>query len=574
MKYHNIISFICFITLIFSCNEDFLDRRPLDAVGQTDYFRTPEDLATYVNQFYNSASFPVVPSYGLDYDSDNAVSKNFNSILAGTRTLDGAGGISFSRVRSINYFFDNYHQVKEKHTLDEYKQYLGEAHFFRAISYFTLLQNWGDIQWFSSVQGTESEELYRNRDPRNFVADKIIADLDTAILYLQDAKTDGASRVNKWIALLMQSRVALYEGSWEKYHAGDPFGVDNPQPEKYFNKAAEAAAQVMESGLYEVYSTGNPDVDYYDLFSTHRDYSGNSEVLLWKKYDNELGKGESAFRTEPNFRGRTPNEHSITKELADYYLCEDGLPISVSPLFQGHESLASEATDRDPRFYQTIGVPGYPWVTNNAGEVTHYDALYNILNQGIEQNSPGGYVVRKGYDTREIYQVPQYEQTPEIIYRYGEVLLNFAEAKAELGNITQADLDKSINELRGRVGMPPLVLAEIATDPGWNFPDLSPIINEIRRERRVELAMEGFRFDDIMRWAAADELIVGKRPRGFRAAQVDENPYPVDDQGFLDPYRESLPGGYGFKPGRDYLNAIPKNQIELNPALEQNPGWQ
>ena len=119
-----------------------------------------------------------------------------------------------------------------------------------------------------------------------------------------------------------------------------------------------------------------------------------------------------------------------------------------------------------------------------------------------------------------------------------------------------------------------MVIGEIVEDPEWNFPDLSPLINEIRRERRVELALEGFRFDDIMRWAAADELLVGKRPRGFRAAQIDENPYPVDDQGFLDPYRESLPGGYGFKVERDYLNAIPKNQLELNPALQQNPGWQ
>lgn len=574
MKYFNIILLCSSFLMIFGCSEDFLDRRPLDRVGQSDYFQTPEDLETYINQFYNNASFPTVPSYGLDYDSDNAVAKNFNAILAGTRTLDGAGGIGFGRVRNINYFFDNYHSVKENHTLDEYRQYLGEAHFFRAISYYDLLQRWGDIQWFSSVQGTESDELYRNRDPRNFVADKIIADLDTAALYLQTAKTDGVTRINKWIALLMQSRVALYEGTWEKYHNGTPFGVANPQPEKYFNKAVEAASQVMESGLYELYSTGSPEVDYYDLFSTHRDYSGNSEVLFWKRFDNELGKGEAAFRTEVNFRGRTPNEHSVTKELADYYLSADGLPISVSPLFQGHQTLVDEATDRDPRFYQTIGVPGYPWVTTSAGEVTNYDALYNILNQGIEQNSPSGYVVRKGYDTREIYQVPQYEETPEIIYRYAEVLLNFAEAKAELGNITQADLDKSINKLRERVGMPPLVLGDIAIDPAWEFPDLSPIINEVRRERRVELALEGFRFDDIMRWAAADELIVGKRPRGFRAAQVDENPYPVDEEGFLDPYRESLPNGYGFKTNRDYLNAIPKNQMELNPNLVQNPGWQ
>ncbi len=165
------------------------------------------------------------------------------------------------------------------------------------------------------------------------------------------------------------------------------------------------------------------------------------------------------------------------------------------------------------------------------------------------------------------------KKLPGIIYRYGEVLLNFAEAKAELGTITQDDIDKSIKKLRDRVAMPNLILAAITADPKWDFPTLSPIINEVRRERRIELASEGLRFDDIMRWAAADELIVGKRPRGFKASQLATNPYPVDAEGFLDPYQQKLPAGYGFKIGRDYLNAIPKDQLLLNPELVQNPGW-
>jgi len=230
--------------------------------------------------------------------------------------------------------------------------------------------------------------------------------------------------------------------------------------------------------------------------------------------------------------------------------------------------------NRDPRFFQTFGMPGSPWVITSGGDVTNYDALYAMLNQGLEQYAPSGYVLRKGYDDRAIYQIPQYEETPGIIYRYGEVLLNFAEAKAELGTITQDDIDKSIKLLRDRVGMPNLILAAVTADPEWDFPTLSPIINEVRRERRIELAAEGFRFNDIMRWAAADELIVGKRPHGFKAAQLAVNPYPVGADGFLDPYQQKLPAGYGFKIGRDYLNAIPKDQLILNPALVQNPGWE
>ena len=574
MKNIKIITGVIVVLVLSACRKDFLDRRPLDEVGAFDYFKSVKDLETYLNQFYNTTSFPIVSEYGLDFNSDNAVATNFNATLAGTRTLDNAGAISFTAVRSVNYFFDNYKRIEGFAAFDDYKQYVGEAFFFRALIYFNLLKGWGDIQWFTSVPGTESPELLQQRDPRNVVADNIIKDLDSAASYLQAAKTDGASRINKWMALLIQSRVALYEGTWEKYHAGDPFGVANPQPEKYFNKAVEAATKVMESGVYSLYSTNSPATDYYDLFGKQRTYASNTEVMFWKKFDNGLGKGEAPFRREVNYRQRTPNEHSQTKELADSYLCTDGKPISVSPEFKGFTNIGLEMQNRDPRFFQTFGMPGSPWVITSGGDVTNYDALYAMLNQGLEQYAPSGYVLRKGYDSRQIYHIPQYEETPGIVYRYGEVLLNFAEAKAELGTITQDDIDKSIKKLRDRVGMPNLVLSSITTDPEWDFPTLSPVINEVRRERRVELAAEGFRFDDIMRWAAADELIVGKRPHGFKADQLAVNPYPVAADGFLDPYRQKLPAGYGFKIGRDYLNAIPKDQLLLNPALVQNPGWQ
>jgi hypothetical protein len=295
--------------------------------------------------------------------------------------------------------------------------------------------------------------------------------------------------------------------------------------------------------------------------------------MFWKKFDNGLGKGEAAFRREVNYMQGNPYEHSQTKELADSYLCIDGKPISSSPLFKGFANIGLEMQNRDPRFFQTFGMPGMPWRITTSGNVTDFSTLYAILNQGIQNYSPSGYVLRKGYDARELYQVPQYEETPGIVYRYAEVLLNFAEAKAELGTITQDDIDKSIKKLRDRVGMPNLILSDITVDPKWDFPTLSPIINEVRRERRIELASEGLRFDDIMRWAAADELIVGKRPHGFKASQLATNPYPVDGNGFLDPYQQKLPNGYGFKIGRDYLNAIPKDQLLLNPALVQNPGW-
>ena len=567
----NIKIVIGFIALIIfgACDEDFLDKRPLDKVGSVDFFKSPKDLEAYVNQFY---SFDAVTStWGSDYSTDNQISRDISTLLEGTNIIGNAVSPDFSQVRSINYFLDNYKRIEENAKLEAYQQYLGEAYFFRARIYFSLLSTYGAIQWYSNEVGTESEELYKPRDPRNVVADNIIADLDKAAMYLTADKTDGASRINKWMALLLQSRVALFEGTWEKYHNGTPFGVNNPDPDKYFNKVVEATTTIMNSGLYDLYSTGKPNSDYYHLFNL-RDYSSNKEVMFWRKYVPELGKGEPWHNWSKNYQMSMVDGHSVTKGMADSYLCTDGNPISGNPLFKGYTTLSDEMQNRDPRFYQSIAPPDAPWKVGD-GTTQNWSEVYDRLNSGTEYHSPSGYILRKSYNENLIYHAYNVEETPGIIYRYAEVLLNFAEAKAELGTITQNDINISIRKLRDRVGMPNLVLADITIDPEWDFPDLSSTLNEIRRERRVELLAEGFRLFDLRRWAAFDEVIVGKRPKGFLASQIGKNPYPVDEDGFLDPYQNIIPNGYAFKIDRDYLNAIPKSQLELNPNLEQNPGW-
>lgn len=556
-----------------ACNEDFLDRYPLDEISEVSYFTTPEDLKTYMNGFYSTSYFAKYPNHGADFDSDNQVGTNVNDRLQGTRVVATSGSIGFGWIRRVNYFFDNYKTVEEGYELADYQQYLGEAYFFRALSYYTMLQQYGDIQWITHELKTDSPELYDPRDSRDLVATNIIAALDSAAMYLTTDKTRGQGRVNKWIALLIQSRVALFEGTWQKYHANTPFGVPNAQPEKYLQKAAEAARELMDSGVYDIYSTGNPENDYYELFAL-QDYSNNPEIMFWREYDNELTRGASGFTNDRNHRMEFPNNNSITKELADSYLCIDGRPISTSPLFQGHSTLSEEMKNRDPRFYQNIATDDRVWRIHRDGTVEYWKEVYDKLNSNSAHNSPAGYINIKGYNPNMIYHVQQYEESPGIIFRYAEALLNYAEAKAELGTITQEDLDISIKKLRDRVGMPNLELSNIPHDPNWNFPDLSPLINEIRRERRVELATEGYRWDDIARWAAADELIVGQRPHGFHAGQLNENPFPVNEAGFLDPFRNAMPNGYGFDVDRDYLNSIPLTEIILNPNLTQNPGWE
>lgn len=563
-------------SLLVGCNDSFLDRIPLDEVTSEIYFKTPKDLETYVNQYYNESFFPRYANHGSDFDSDDQVNgREINIRLQGTRTLVNASNISFSNIRSINYFLTNYKKVEATNQLDSYKQYVGEAYFFKAVAYFNLLKNYGDIQWLDKDLGTSSPELYSSRTPRSIVADRIISSLDTAVMYLGDEKGNGYSRVNKWMALLIQSRVALFEGSWQKYHSGTAFGVANADPNKYFKKAMDAAKAIMDSGKYSIYSTQNPAKDYQNLFSS-LDYSSNSEVMFWRKFDNAISRGDNGFINDRNFRMVTPTNRSITKELVDSYLCTDGRPISSSTVFQGYTSLENEVLNRDPRLVQTVATPSEVWKILANQTTQNWSEVYSKLNQNADYTAPTGYIIHKGYNPDISRHVQQFEETPSILFRYAEVLLNYIEAAAELGVATQIDVDLTIKKLRDRVGMPNLVVNAIAIDSEWDFPTLSPLINEIRRERRVELVGEGFRWADIARWAAADELIVNKRPKGFKASYITapgSNPFPVDGNNFLDPFQTALPSGYGFKVDRDYLNAIPVTELVLNSNLTQNPGW-
>jgi hypothetical protein len=410
------------------------------------------------------------------------------------------------------------------------------------------------------------------------VIDNIIADLDIAIDLMPSGKQLNGTQLSKEVAQLFKSRVCLYEGTWEKYHDGTPFGVDNPDPDKYLQLAVQAAEAVMTSGQYDIYYKGTPGWNYF--FFADVDYGANPEVLLWKKYDLALGIGHARqFQTTTGMSGGV----GLTKSFVESYLCSDGKPIyqsggSPNPLYQGDSTLSSLAMNRDPRLKQTILTPGMPLQIDGTDTVKFVHAA---IDQAAHTVCPTGFQIYKMLNFDPIHRASLSTSgvgfTGWIIMRYAEVLLNYAEAKAELGTLTQADIDKSIKLLRDRVGMPNLDLANIETDPNWLFPDLSPVINEIRRERRIELVGEGFRWDDIARWAAADEIVIGKRPLG---AQFNDTDYPDLNEadyrltdGYLDPLKDQIPSGFGFDPERDYLTAISTEELTLNTKLNQNPGW-
>jgi len=577
MKYIKIIASIVLLSLIsVSCEKDLLDKAPLDEITSADFFKQTSDLNIYMNRFYTLDLLPFATMgdaydrgiFEFDLNSDNEIEQStVDDRLNGVGTVPASGGgWNYSYARKINFFFDNYKKCKDD--FDQYKKYVGEAHFFRALIFYQLLQRFGDIVWYDHMLTTTSPELYAPRMPRNEVMDKILADLDSAAMYLPEDKNDGGLRPDKWVALAYQSRFALYEGTWEKYHAGDPFGVQNADPEKYLRKAAEAAEAIMNSGRFGVYSTGHPEKDYNDLFIL-RDYGDNPEIMFWKKFNKELN-----ITNYRNIEFLFPFGIGLTKSVADAYLCTDGQPIAVSPLFGGYDTIADEMKDRDPRFTQTIWTPDDPWMIEDGVTTSWGEGVYSKLFSKSKYSTPTGYVLRKGYNPDASTHDLSGEDNPAYFIRYAEVLLNFAEAKAELGTITQGDIDRSINQLRDRVEMIHLDMSNITADPNWEFPDVSPLINEIRRERRIELLCEGFRWNDIARWAGADELIVGKRPRGFKPGdKFPKNKFPVDGNGFMDPFLNMIPDGYGFVLGRDYLDPLPIDQQTLNPALKQNPGW-
>lgn len=565
---------LLFLLLIASSCDKILDRPPKDQITDKDMTFTQNEMRLYANQFY--PNFPDFFSvFWGDLSSDNMISGNYNynAQISGTITVPSTGGgWDWGNVRAVNYFLANYHVTKEP--LNSVQTYIGEMYFWRAWFYFGLMKQFGALPWYNEPLTTNSEELYAPRLPRNVIADSILSDLDKAIDMLAPLGQAEAMRINKDVALAFKSRVALYEGTWEKYHAGTDFGIAGADYQKYFKQAVDAAEQVIQSGHYTIQPVGtDPRWSYWRLFN-QRDLSANKEVIMWRKYDASLSLTNMGSR----YLSQEGSNTGISRQLVDAYLCQDGKPISVSTQYQGDDSLSEVVSHRDPRLAQTIFVRGYPRHVNG-GDTTGRFSEPDINLPGQTKNT-SGYQLFKGLDPDVSQQGDGGGSTAAISFRYAEVLLNEAEAKAELGECTQAVLDKTINQLRDRVNMPHLSVNVGFTDPAWEFPSLSPLMNEIRRERRVELACEGFRFDDLMRWAAADVIkkpLLGAKYSQFEGKSFDpplEN-IPVSNDGYIFPYKNTpAANGWQFDVRKNYLKPLPSNELTINTKLDQNPGYQ
>lgn len=607
------------VSLLFSisgCDEDYLNEYPQDAMSDETYFEQTSDYKTYVNGLYSNVlrSSTQYKVKKLEDGSDNLYVEDPNSAIMMHSESGEADETSsswnnrYTYIRNVNYLLDNKDKIATREV--ETDQYIGEAFFIRAWHYFVLLQNFGGVPYIDQVLETDSEELYSTRESRDYIAQKIIDDLDSAIVLLGWKNEDYATapRINKESALLMKTRVGLYEGSWEYYHGnkGTVFQVDGADGTDFLEQAVEAGDELIAyhgANLY-IGSTGR---EYYDTFNRD-DYSDITGAFLYKHYDTGSGVNSSANQgCSGSFAA------GITSTLVGTYLMTDGKPESISDVEYDYTYQGSLIETRDPRLGQTIFNPDIGSLEDWLGFYTYSEALVEARYMPLvyTEQGLGGYRIIKGAPTSCISK--WYCDEDDLILRYGEALLNYAEAKAILGTISQTDIENTVNVLRDRVGMTHLSMAEAnawsisySESDGYD-PSADNILNEIRRERRVELALEGFRRTDLKRWAIYEDVINGFKPVGAYYQELEDYWNDADtlrDAGLTDsqilavyltlgenvdvtgelvnPYWQNSyfyesGAGYYIDPDRDYLSSIPTQEIDFyeenGVTLEQNPGW-
>ncbi|WP_221391017.1 RagB/SusD family nutrient uptake outer membrane protein [Dyadobacter sp. NIV53] len=562
---------------LVSCD---LNQLPLDAISPVTFFNTENDLLLYTNSFYN-----MLPSAEDVYneDVDNVVKNSLREELQGTRIVPtSGGGWTWTDLRNINYFLANSAKCPDPAAVARYN---GLARFFRAYFYFNMVKRFGDVPWYSNpIEVGDEEMLTKARDPRTLVMDSVMADVNYAISTL--GTTRQVNSITKWTALALKSRITLFEGTFRKYH--QEFNL--PGSEQFLDESISASEEIIKSSGYSIYNA-TPATAYLKLFSS--DNAIESEVILARDFSDALQVYHNL-----NYYTMTASygKPGLEKQLVNSYLMKDGTRFTSKPGYQTM-SFYDETQNRDPRLSQTIKTPGYtrigettPLVPEFGGTVTGYQLIK--------------FVSEPKWDTfnKDITDMP--------IFRYAEVLLNFAEAKAEKATLTQPDLDRSVKLLRDRVGMPAIDLALSNANPDPYLAaqynqvkgENAGIILEIRRERRVELVMENFfRWDDLLRWKEGQLLT-----RQFKGMYFPgTGNFDLDKDGKIDLviYEGTKPvvagaqilklgseivlenGNAGgnivinnhivkkFNEAKDYLYPIPTQEILLNSRLVQNPNW-
>ena len=583
-----------------------LDKMPEGVLSTEGAFSSTGEMRNYIDQFYENGlrqqgmeagggSFIA----GSDTHSDNMSSNTVSTRMAGETTLSSAAKLSnYNYIRNLNFFLNNLNNCAEKGS-PTYNQYVGEGYYFRAWYYYRMFVDYGELAWVDTPLAPDASAMKLPRESRTVIADHILADLDKAIELLGEQNSSRNMRVHKDVARALKSEVALFEGTWEKYHKAenDEFydkSVTDQKINEYFTQAANAAKEVMDRGVWEIHNTGNPLNDYRIIFET-TDLSSNSEVLWFKKYDgDEIGNNVDRYLNQGG------GGIGVTASLIDDYLTIDGKPFLGEPKKEAQKKFGDELlpTIRDPRLAQTVCIPGQQLRPDEGDK--HYSVPPLIGTSAYNQNVTGFSLLKHVQINYTGSLDAEFKgATPAIQFRYADILLNYAEALAELDGAGNAQkIISALSPLRQRVGMPDVNFdREYNQDPEYPFRNLDKYIQAVRRERRVETACEGRRTEDIMRWAAADELIVGKWAKGvlFTGSNLENHPEydgkliydqasgnnlhltgkPGDVLRYVVPVNPTgYEQGWQFNIHRDYLLPIQERMLQLTEGLwKQNPGW-
>ena len=545
---------VLLLAVLWGCTKD-LDLNPREEIAEKSFWKSPDQFKMATNEYYETL-LPKHDTDQLDSDSDLAHQGGPNDVSTGTNIVqdeDATWNISYRELRQINTMLTR--AAEYKGDKSEIAVSVAEGKFFRAFAYFQLVVRFGDVPYFDRpLTGVKDELLKKPRTRRDTVITNILKDLDEAAkaLPLQSALAAAdIGRVTKGAAQALKARIALFEATWAKYH-GTPGNVN-----QLLDQSIAAARAVIESGEYDLYThAAAPEESYLRSYLL----AGNDspEQILARRYASDPGRAHTF-----GFNLSFGNSIEGTKKLADMYVCTDGLPVTKSGMFYGYDTPTSEYENRDLRMSNTFMIP--------------FSAHAHGSNpDGFPINFPNptilpGYRIRKFVSDDQAcwsFQCTEFKH----ILKYSEVLLNLAEALYEKNSsISDSDLEGTVNLLRTRGGVAKLT-NQLVTDNELNM------LEEIRRERTVELAFDNFRLNDLKRWkTAVSELNedikgvnIGSGAWNELIPELSFFPLQLDDEGF----KIVEHGATRQFAERNYLFPLPARQIQLSQrVLIQNPGW-
>lgn len=588
--------------LVLSSCQKFFDREPIDKFSGPAYFADESQMKMYADGFIE-AYMPGNDGIGCDGESV------YNDLIATKASTDfykpniwndvKQGGWSWGFARRINYMLDNMQRGKSNVSPDVYNHYEGVARFWRAYHYFSKVYTFSDVPWIEHVMSSEDTvSLYAARDDREFVFHKIVEDLKFAAencLATPKFHTDGRVYIDKYVVLAFASRFFLYEGTYRKYHSVNP-SKNTPWTNEYetsedlLRLSAQYAKEIIDSKAFTLHS------NYSELFKSSS--LQKDEVIWGRTYDEALGSRHDLTRY---YNSSTfGQQYSGTKNLVRQYLKTDGTPVLT-----GDQTINEEFADRDSRLSATVLGPGYE-IKKISGETGP-----QLMNWSFVKT---GYMLVKWCMPNESNFQNAVDVNSLPILRYAEVLLNYAEAKKELGEFSEDVWNETIALLRKRAGVKSVYpLSSEYVEDTWlkdyytkdvaNPVNLDNIDIEIRRERVAELTLEGgLRIFDLYRWNVAGLIAKRYNNQGWPGIWIKESEkdagfmfegqkytfkgknteysYPISDANDLNWTLEKSGNGYllvyNYKlvwEDRMYVRPIPQAATNLNPKLGQNYGW-